>query len=321
MLVCGLDIGGTKLGACAAWLDPDGRVQRMFEREFATDTASPPGPQLRAALDALDDMVGEGGTPSAIGVSCPGPYSKRTGVLLDVPNMPSWQNFNIAGWFEAAGRRATIMNDANAGALAEWRWGGFDRPELLVFLTMSTGLGAGIVVNGRVLEGPNGFAGEVGRVRLREYGPVGFGAFGTAEGFASGPGLVQLALAERLRRRQSGEATSLFGAELTPALICEHAANGDEAASAVVRESAAKLGELVAILANVLEPSVFVLGTIGARHPELFIPVALQHARRHCHRQVADSLVIQSSTLEHRWQHQAIASALSNPGASDAQVL
>jgi glucokinase len=301
----GIDIGGTKIGVCVG--DGEGRV--VAQARLETRPLERPASQLEAALGALDDL--SSGRVDRIGVSAPGPYDRHSRTLLTPPNLPGWHDFDLGAFFDRAAHAPTrIMNDANSTALAEWLWGGHPRAGTLVYLTMSTGFGAGIVVHGYVLEGARGFAGEVGRIRLGEYGPVGFGAYATAEGFCSGPGIVQLAEAEVMRRRQSGEPTALASLErITTEAICDLAAADDPGARWVTDLTAQRLGELIAIVANIVEPELVVLGTIGAAHPELFIPRATEAMRAHTVPHTARNLTIVPSTLEQRGARSALAAA------------
>jgi glucokinase len=316
MLIGGIDIGGTKLGACIARRDDDGSIEILDSRAVPSRAHETPDQQLDAAAEALRAMSeAQNDTLGAIGISCPGPFDRSSRRFLAIPNMPAWQHADLGQWADRTFKvPTTIMNDANAAALAEHLWGGFDDAHVLVFLTMSTGLGAGIVIDGKVFEGRRGFAGEVGRIRLAPQGPVGFGAYGTSEGFASGPGIVQMATAERLRCEQAGESTTLRSIELSVPEICAAARNGDGAARRVIHESATRLGELIAILANTLEPDVVVLGTIGAAHPDLFIPIARESAIKHCHDVIASSLRIEPSRLDRRWERQSLAPAIAALG-------
>lgn len=277
-LLLGFDLGGTKIGLCVG--DASGRV-------FASDRlANDPS---RAPEDLLDEAVARLHTlhatvaaldapqPLAVGVPCPGPFDPHGGQLLAVPNMPRWQGFLLR---DAVAARldcpVAVMNDANASVLAEWRWGAARDAHTAVFLTMSTGMGAGLLVDGRVLAGPRGMAGEIGHWRLSDDGPVGFGKHGSVEGWLSGPGIVLQARAEVAARQQAGRATLL--GELDHPLgvedVCAAARAGDEAALAVTRQVAARLGQLCALLVDLLDPDVIVLGTIASAHPELFLPGA-----------------------------------------------
>ena len=287
-MLAGIDIGGTKIGLCLG--EADGTVLASDRFETPRDTA--PDLVLDECLTRLERLARErvgveasGGEPawSALGVSCPGPFLAPEGRFLTPPNMPAWHGFGLR---DALVERCTsetdskidrkidckvaCKNDANALALAEYLWGagaprdGARRVESLCYLTMSTGMGAGLVLGGRLYEGRRGFAGEIGHLRLSDEGPVGFGKRGSCEGFLSGPGIAQDALAERLRCEQLGEATQLLQSDTQPELVFRAASEGDPAARRVVDRVARRLGQVIAILVDVLEIEVFVLGTIGA---------------------------------------------------------
>jgi glucokinase len=305
----GIDIGGTKIGVCVG--DAGGRV--IAKARFESRSSESPEPQLRRAIERLRELAG--GDLDRIGVSAPGPFDRRSRTLLTPPNLPAWHDFDLGVFFDDAAPAPTrIMNDANSTALAEWLWGGHPRVTTMVYLTMSTGFGAGIVIDGKVLEGARGFAGEVGRIRLADHGPVGFGAYGTSEGFASGPGIVQLAEAELLRRRQAGEPTALASLErITTESVCELGAAGDPGARWVTDLAAQRLGELIAIIANIVEPQLIVLGTIGAAHPDLFIPRATETMRANTVTHTLETLTIVPSTLQDRGARSALAAATVEP--------
>ncbi|MEL6497107.1 MAG: ROK family protein [Planctomycetota bacterium] len=300
-----IDIGGTKMVAAIG--TPDGATAGSI----TFPTSHDPGHDLARCLEWIDSRDGAESIRT-VGVACPGPYDRRDRVLIDPPNMPGWHGFPIGEWFDGhAHRPSRIMNDANAGAYAEWLWGSHGDIETLVFLTMSTGMGGGIVAGGRVIEGTRGFAAEVGRIQLADEGPVGFGSRGTVEGFLSGPGLVQVACAERLLCTQRGEASRLVDAEsITVPLLCELAAAGDPAAMRVIAATNERLGELIAILANVLEPDVVVLGTIAAAHPELFVAPSKNAARPRMLEHVFDRMSVVASEIEDRAIKQALAVAV-----------
>jgi glucokinase len=273
-VLAGLDIGGTKIGLSVG--GPDGEV--FAADRLVTDPARDPADLLAEARAGIDALCAASGLerPSALGVAAPGPLSYREGRLLAVPNMPRWQHFPLQAWLDDhAGCAATFMNDANASVLAEALWGAARGASSAIFLTMSTGMGAGLWLDGRVYEGPSALAGEVGHLRLSEDGPVGFGKRGSVEGYCSGPGIVQVAEAERLRCVQAGVATALVGAgPLDPRRVCELARQGDRGALAVVERCGTALGRLCALLVDLLNPEVIVLGTIGSAFFDLFEPLA-----------------------------------------------
>lgn len=264
-IVWGIDIGGTKLAVAVGTLD--GTV--LGSDRFENDPSRSPESILSEALSRLESVSASLNTPNdalAIGVACPGPFDSAEDRFLAVPNMPAWQGFNAGACLRSLqSRSCALMNDANATALAESLWGAGRGARSLVYLTMSTGFGAGIVLDGSVYEGPRGFAGEVGRIVLAQEGPVGFGARGTAEGFLSGPGIEQQAASEALLCQQTGEKTGLkpHPDALKCHEVCALARDGDAAARRVTDRVAQRLGQLLGILVNVLEPEVVALGTIA----------------------------------------------------------
>lgn len=319
----GIDIGGTKIGVCIG--DADGRV--LASRRFPTDHGAGPESILTRALAELEALgrqseagpaaeraEGSPAQPDALGVACPGPFLANEQRFLDPPNMPRWHNFALGGFLRSRVACPVLgMNDANAAALAEYYWGAGAGLSNIVFLTMSTGMGAGFVLDGRVYEGTHGFAGEIGHLRLESDGPVGFGRRGSVEGFLSGPGIVQVAEAERLICRQTGEPTrleELAGAGgMSVEQICAAARAGDAAATRVTDRCADQLGRLLAMLTDILNPQVFILGTIGSAYPDLFIPRASAWLGRDALRHAAEAVRVVPSGLSGPGNMQALAAA------------
>ncbi len=301
----GIDIGGTKIVAAIG--RGDGEV--IASASFAT--ASDPDLALGQCWGWIESQA-DASAIESVGVACPGPYDRSERQMLNPPNMPGWHGLRIGEWFDRrVPKPVRIMNDANAGAYAEWLWGGHGTAGVLVFLTMSTGMGGGIVHEGVVLEGTHGFAGEIGRIHLDREGPVGFGERGTVEGFLSGPGIIQDAVSERLACEQRGEPSGLIGTNpLDVRAVCGLARAGDAAAQRVVDRVNARLGQLLAVLGNVLEPDVVVLGTIAAAHPDLFLMPARRAARAGMIPAVHDRMQVVASTLEARAVKQALAVAV-----------
>ncbi len=311
-LLYGIDIGGTKVGVCIG--DAEGRVRASTH--FATDHGAAPAEILKRALDELQSLAlaYRLPAPAALGVACPGPFHAPRQQFQDPPNMPRWHNFALGEFIRSTvGVPATGMNDANAAALAECYWGAGIGYRNVVFCTMSTGMGAGFVLDGRLYEGTDGFAAEIGHLALEADGPVGFGRRGSVEGYLSGPGIAQVAEAERLVCRQIGEPTALDALAtqggLTAEKVCSAAAGGDHAARRAVEHCAARLGRLLAILTDLLNPQVFILGTIGSAFPTLFIPRATEVLRREAIRHSVEIVRIVPSGLADRGHQQALAVA------------
>jgi len=173
------------------------------------------------------------------------------------------------------GVKAALQNDANACALAEWKFGAGRGTKNMVFLTFGTGLGAGLIIDGRLYAGTNDNAGELGHIRLADFGPVGYAKAGSFEGFASGGGIAQLARTAVMEQRQAGKKVSWCDSpdNITARQVAEAAAAGDELALQVMETSAAFLGKGLSIVIDILNPEVIVIGSIYARNEAMMRPV------------------------------------------------
>ena len=162
-----------------------------------------------------------------------------------------------------------LQNDANACALAEYKFGAGRGSRNMVFLTLGTGLGAGIVIDGKLYSGANDNAGEVGHIRLAEYGPVGYGKRGSFEGFTSGGGIAQIASVLVKEQWQQGNKVpwcELGGLDkITTQLVAEQASKGDAVAKEAFDIAAEYLGRGLSIIIDTLNPEVIVIGSIFTR--------------------------------------------------------
>lgn len=268
----GVDIGGTK---CAVVLGEAGEGLRVLDRiYFPTDSSRGPGPVLERIFAAIEELLARNkgiGRPSAVGVSCGGPLDSAAGLILSPPNLPGWDSFPIVRLLgERLSLPVFLMNDANASALVEWRLGAGRGASDLVFLTMGTGLGAGIISGGRLLLGARDLAGEVGHLRLAADGPSGYGKAGSFEGFCSGGGIARAAR-ERARELLAAGAPAAFcraEAELEgidARAVVEAARGGDREAAGILAEAGRALGAGLAILMDILNPERIVIGSVFAR--------------------------------------------------------
>ena len=177
----GFDIGGTKCAVILA--QAEGNQIRIIKRVAFPTPAEAKAAVLKFEATARTLLADHGWEPEAIGISCGGPLDSRRGVVLGPPNLPGWDNVPISKQFSTAfGVPAYLQNDANACAVAEWRWGAGRGVNSMVFLTFGTGMGAGLILNGRLYSGVSDQAGEVGHIRLAENGPTGHGKQGSFEG-------------------------------------------------------------------------------------------------------------------------------------------
>ena len=274
MYILGFDIGGTKCAALVAeW---DGENVRVLDKvRLKTDTSIPASEMIHRLIDAADGILTE--KPEAIGISSGGPLDSERGVIMSPPNLPGWDNVEIVGMMEGhSGVKARLRNDANACAVAEWKFGAGRGTKNMVFLTFGTGLGAGLILDGRLYNGTNGNAGEVGHVRLDEDGPVGFGKAGSFEGFCSGGGIARLAWKMALDGVKNNTPPAYYREGMTQSdvsamTVAEAAKQGDVTALLVYRISAERLGRGLAIIVDVLNPERIVIGSVFARSQELFL--------------------------------------------------
>ena len=274
----GIDIGGTK---CAVVLgDDQGNI--LHKVRFETTDVRQTLARILCETEAMqkcapDEVV-------SVGISCGGPLDPVNGIIQSPPNLPGWDNIEIVRMIrERTGLPAMLCNDANACALAEYRFGagkkyrGEHPTGNLVFLTFGTGLGAGILIGGKLYNGANGNAGEIGHVRYARFGPVGYGKQGSIEGFASGGGIAMMAKTAAVEQLQQGKScaycTSYEQLEtVTAKSVAEAAYAGDKTAVEVYRVCGEVLGHCCSILVDILNPDLIVIGSIFRRSADLIRP-------------------------------------------------
>ena len=264
----GVDIGGTKCAVSAG--DEDCRVLEKVRFETKGKDST-----LGEIVSAAKHLCGKYDI-SSVGISCGGPLDGRRGLILSPPNLPGWDEVPITKILSGAvNRPAYLLNDADAGALAEWKFGAGKGTENMIFLTFGTGLGAGLILGGRLYTGACNMAGEAGHIRLEDDGPEGYGKAGSFEGFCSGGGILRLAtsiLSEKLSRGESflycPSADALGG--LNTKILADAAKAGDETATEIFRISGKYLGRGLAVLVDILNPELIVIGSIFTRCGELF---------------------------------------------------
>ena len=259
----GVDIGGTKCAVVCG--DQNGVKQKIrFETTSKDET-------IRNIVDAIREL----GSGESIGISCGGPLDARKGLIMSPPNLIGWDNVPIVQILQDAfGVPAYLCNDADACALAEWKYGAGKGTENMIFLTFGTGMGAGLILGGRLYSGSCGMAGEVGHVRMSPFGPSGYGKVGSFEGFCSGGGIAQLGKMLALERLQRGETLPYCKNKdelgvITAKLLADYAREGDETALETYRVCGEKLGEGLSILIDVLNPQTIVIGSVFARAEDL----------------------------------------------------
>ncbi|MCD6520496.1 MAG: ROK family protein [Anaerolineae bacterium] len=264
--IIGLDIGGTKFavieGTLAGQVLARSQHPTMPERGFE-DTFQ----RLCAAIEeTLAAAHEEGRQVRALSVSIGGPLDIERGIIYSPPNLPGWDAIPLKDLLhERFHLPVYVEHDGNAGALAEWHFGAGKGARNLIFLTMGTGLGAGIILNGQLYRGTSDLAGEVGHIRIAPDGPLAYGKRGSWEGYCAGPAFA--ALAQEMFPQRWGQGIS------TPE-ITRLALEGDADALAVVERVAYYLGQGLAILADILNPEIIVIGSMAVRLGETLLAPA-----------------------------------------------
>jgi glucokinase len=268
-VLVGVDVGGTKTAVVVG--RANGTCLDVLDRAVFSTT-----PGTRHWRELLGDVASAArrlapGSIEAIGVSCGGPLDSRGGVVQSPPNLPGWDEVPITTFLsESLGSPAYLQNDANACALAEWRFGAGRGTRNMVFLTFGTGMGAGLILDGRLYEGTNDLAGEVGHVRLAETGPEGYGKTGAFEAFASGSGIAKLARAAAEPVLRAGGSVRFCASladlpDISARLVGEAAEAGDALAIEILATSGHYLGRGLAMIIDILNPECIVIGSIFGR--------------------------------------------------------
>ena len=313
-MLLGFDIGGTKCAVITAeWTD--GKITILKKERTPTDLSVAPEEMLNRLMVLADGMMDE--KPEAIGISCGGPLDSARGIILGPPNLPGWDHVEIVELLQNHyGVPAHLQNDANACAVAEWKFGAGRGCDNLAFLTFGTGLGAGLILNGRLYSGTNDNAGECGHIRLDRFGPVGYGKAGSFEGFCSGGGLSQLGYTLALEQLQQGKPPLYYQKgmtqkDVTAKTIADAARQGDETALRVYEICGEYLGKGLSILIDLLNPQRIVIGSVFARSGDLLRSAMERTIRQEALGQAAACCEIVPAVLgEEIGDYAAIATAL-----------
>ena len=288
--IVGLDIGGTKCAVVLAQFSTEIKIidKIKFPTESEKGFEYTKNQLFHNIYQILERNKLQINQICSIGVSCGGPLDSRSGVILCPPNLPGWVNIPFVKLLEDEFKiPAFIQNDANACALVEWKLGAGKGTQNMMFLTMGTGMGGGIIAEGRLLVGASDMGGEVGHIRIEEDGPIGFGKNGSFEGFCSGGGIARLA--QDLARKALKEGKPFEWAKeeeeidnLDTKQIAEYAKKGDADAIKVFRIVGEKLGKGVSYFIDILNPEVIVIGSIFGRCEELLRPSMEEVIEREC---------------------------------------
>jgi glucokinase len=265
-LIIGIDVGGTKVAG--GLVTQKGRlVESQVVPTHADEGFSRSYGQVVHLIGRLLGAAGGKEKVGGIGICAPGPLNPKTGVVLNPPNLNGWRNIALTKMLEKEfGLPAKLENDANAAGLAEALFGAAVGYKDVFYVTVSTGVGTGIIINGKIYHGKNGIAGEGGHVSIDYRSPYrcGCGTLGCIEALAAGPGMARRArvmleqehgLPSILRELSHGRAE-----QISPEMIQEAARQGDLVAKTVLDETGFYLGVWLAGMISLFDPEAIVIG-------------------------------------------------------------
>jgi glucokinase len=262
-----MDLGGTRFRVAVG--TSDGDVEwRVSHLTFAEQGPAAGVNRMFTVLDEALQSVEDRSSVRGIGIAAPGPLDPWTGIIHRPPNLPGWDQVPLKQLFEDRyGIPVQVGNDANLAAVGEHRYGAGKGYSHIVYITVSTGVGGGIIVDNRLLLGSCGFAGELGHMTIDMQGPLdNCGNIGCLEAFASGTAIARRAV----EMAEGGISTTLSSYprdEITAELVQMEAYNGDEAAIQIMKDAGTALGVGVLNIAHILNPQRIILGggvSIGA---------------------------------------------------------
>lgn len=295
-LILGIDLGGTK--SAATLQTPLGEVRYRI----AAPTPAQGGSNaviaslIALAQNALQAANSLGTAVAGCGISAGAPADAARGIVYPAPNLPGWSPSGtpLAQILSDVLNVPTYLeNDADATALAEWRFGAGRGTETMLFLTQGTGIGSGLVLNGRLHRGAFGAGGEIGHVCIDTSDRArvcNCGLRGCLEAYASGPSIIRMAI-------ENG-----YAGEPSGAAVADAARSGNPAALAAFALAADKMGRGLAILAMLLNPERIVLGTLAVHAGDLLLADTEKSLHRHAWKRLTDNLTIAPAELGDRAQ-------------------
>lgn len=299
-LVIGIDLGGTKVAAGIA--DVEGNILQSVEQPTDTDSAEQSvGQLLRIARDLCEKYASRGQL-AGIGIGVPGITESETGLVVWAPNLPGWRNIPLGERFRSEfGVPTLVENDVDAAVLGEW-WKGAGRgAKNVVLIAVGTGIGGGVIIDGRLYKGSGGVAGAVGwfvigedRLDSAEYKDI-----GCAESLAAGPGIAKRAQ-EAARANPTTAMLALTQGrveDITSETVFEAAKSGDQAALEVIKDTARHLGIVVANVISLLNPEIIIIGGGVAEGGDILLKPLAEIAKKHAQPASAASVRIVQAAL------------------------
>lgn len=279
----GVDLGGTNVRA--AIVDEEGKVLVQKKRpSYAQEGKEKVMDTIINLIKSLPDYE----SCSGIGVGVPGPCDEKTGSMVLATNLPGLEGYSIANKLEETFHMPSFIdNDANVAALAEALVGAGKGKKVVYYVTLSTGIGGGLVINGECISGKHGFTGEIANIIIdRNRSKVNYLAVGAIENEASGTAITRKANEKASKKyKHAGE-------------VFEDAHNGDSVAKEIVDNVARDLAQLFATIACVCDPDIFILGGGMMQSSDLFLPLVIENFKEISHTQLHDDEFVLASLVE-----------------------
>jgi glucokinase len=285
-LILGLDVGGTKTAVVLG----SQRGEIVWRKQFLTHSER----GFKVVFGELTTTITTAlrsahGNIVAISVAIGGPLDVLNGIIKSPPNLPGWTNIPLKNLLtQRFSLPVYVEHDGNAGALAEFYFGAGRNFRNVIFITMGTGFGAGLILNGQLYRGSSDTAGEIGHIRIAEDGPLCYGKAGSLEGYASGTGIVKLAQTMY---------PDIWSGSATVIEIYDDYKGGSNEARAVIERAGFYLGRGLAILADTLNPERIILGGIGMRLGEALLAPAKRVFYEEALKQAAEACEIVPAQL------------------------
>lgn len=300
--VVGVDMGATHLGLVAA----DFSAHVLQETEIPFDVKLPPETSLQTVDAALRELLGKAGLAleevRGIGVGVPGPVVAEAGMVSAPPIMPGWDGYPIRARLQDLWQcPVSLNNDAELGALGEWAYGAGRGERHLAYIKVGTGIGAGLLLEGRIYRGATGCAGEIGHITILDHGPLcSCGNRGCLEAMAGGEAIARKGREAVL----SGRRTQLSAIQPVEAVTAREVAAaarlGDLVAQQIVTEAGGYLGIAIANVVNLFNPNMVVVGGGVAQMGDLLLEPIRQAVRERSLRPAAQAVRIMAATLGRR---------------------
>ncbi len=300
-LIGAVDLGGTKILSVVVTASGEvaGEDLRPTNAEAGPDAVLG---RIRDSLRAALSQAGANARLNALGVAAPGPIDFARGMVVEAPNLPGWRNVPVAARLgEMLGCPAILENDANAAAWGEFIAGAGRDARNLVYLTVSTGIGGGLVLDGTLYRGSDGAAGELGHIPLVDDGArCGCGARGCLEALASGTAIARQAAQAVADGRAPRLADLAAGGEITAEVVHQAARDGDTAARDIIDQAGRHLGSGLVAITNIFNPDLIVIGGGTAKIGPLLLDPALERLRAAALRPARDRVKVEPAALGDR---------------------